>query len=145
MLLVYLKLSCASSRRYGIVHEFKYIMCFIKRLVCTWRSPYIARGFSTDNVKRTSILTFPPKATQRLHQYYSQSCRRKRVFNSTSQHTLIARMSSTVTTGLADEYRLPLNVKPTHYDVTIRTDLEKLTFDGFVKVKCVSCLCTDCT
>lgn len=30
------------------------------------------------------------------------------------------------------EYRLPTNVKPTHYDITIRTDLEKLKFDGFV-------------
>ena len=36
-----------------------------------------------------------------------------------------------------DKYRLPLDVKPTHYDVTIRTDLEKLTFDGFVKVEYV--------
>lgn len=36
-----------------------------------------------------------------------------------------------------DEYRLPLNVKPTHYDVTIRTDLEKLTFDGFVNIEYV--------
>lgn len=36
-----------------------------------------------------------------------------------------------------DEYRLPLNVKPTHYDLTIRTDLEKLTFDGFVKIEYV--------
>lgn len=34
-----------------------------------------------------------------------------------------------------DEYRLPTDLKPTHYDVTIRTDLEKLTFDGFVKVQ----------
>lgn len=36
-----------------------------------------------------------------------------------------------------DKYRLPLGVKPTHYDVTIRTDLEKLTFDGFVKIEYV--------
>ncbi|THH28050.1 hypothetical protein EUX98_g6135 [Antrodiella citrinella] len=32
------------------------------------------------------------------------------------------------------EYRLPTNVQPTHYDITVRTDLEKLTFDGFVTV-----------
>ncbi|KAF9265642.1 leucyl aminopeptidase [Marasmius fiardii PR-910] len=32
------------------------------------------------------------------------------------------------------EHRLPTNVKPTHYDITIRTDLEKLVFDGFVKI-----------
>ncbi|OCH95247.1 hypothetical protein OBBRIDRAFT_788437 [Obba rivulosa] len=31
-------------------------------------------------------------------------------------------------------HRLPTNVKPTHYDLTVRTDLDKLTFDGFVKI-----------
>ncbi len=34
-----------------------------------------------------------------------------------------------------DPNRLPLNVKPTHYDVTIKTDLEKLTFEGFTKIR----------
>ncbi|KAH9942750.1 peptidase family M1-domain-containing protein [Amylocystis lapponica] len=33
-----------------------------------------------------------------------------------------------------DSYRLPTDVKPTHYDLTIRTDLETLTFDGIVKI-----------
>jgi len=37
-----------------------------------------------------------------------------------------------------DQYRLPTNVKPTHYDVTIKTDLEGLTFQGLVKIKYVS-------
>ncbi|THH32969.1 hypothetical protein EUX98_g1220 [Antrodiella citrinella] len=32
------------------------------------------------------------------------------------------------------DYRLPTNVEPTHYDITVRTDLEKLKFDGFVTV-----------
>ncbi|EIW80374.1 leucyl aminopeptidase [Coniophora puteana RWD-64-598 SS2] len=32
------------------------------------------------------------------------------------------------------EYRLPTNVRPTHYDLTVRTDLEKETFQGVVKV-----------
>lgn len=31
-----------------------------------------------------------------------------------------------------DEYRLPTDVKPKHYDVTLRTDLEKSRFDGYV-------------
>lgn len=35
------------------------------------------------------------------------------------------------------EYRLPTDVKPTHYDVTVRTDLEALKFDGFVIAQCV--------
>ena len=33
------------------------------------------------------------------------------------------------------KYRLPTNVRPTHYDVTVQTDLEKLTFRGFVKIR----------
>ena len=32
------------------------------------------------------------------------------------------------------EYRLPPNVQPSHYDLTIRTNLENQTFDGFVDV-----------
>ncbi|PCH39551.1 hypothetical protein WOLCODRAFT_29621 [Wolfiporia cocos MD-104 SS10] len=32
------------------------------------------------------------------------------------------------------EYRLPTNVKPTHYDLTVRTDLQEHTFDGVVKI-----------
>ncbi|KAG5645001.1 hypothetical protein DXG03_007278 [Asterophora parasitica] len=43
-------------------------------------------------------------------------------------------MSAVQTGKKDDEYRLPLNVKPTHYDLTIKTDLEKLEFGGFVKI-----------
>ena len=39
------------------------------------------------------------------------------------------------TTKNPDEYRLPTDVRPTHYDLTIRTDLEKETFDGAVKIE----------
>ncbi|KAF8162999.1 leucyl aminopeptidase [Crassisporium funariophilum] len=42
--------------------------------------------------------------------------------------------SAKVAVTEADQYRLPTNVKATHYDVTIKTDLEKLTFEGIVKV-----------
>lgn len=49
-----------------------------------------------------------------------------------------ASMSAPSTT---DEYRLPTNVKPTHYDLTLRTDLEKETFEGVVDVQCVSNIC----
>ncbi|KAK7463560.1 Aminopeptidase 2 mitochondrial [Stygiomarasmius scandens] len=34
----------------------------------------------------------------------------------------------------ASEYRLPTNVKPSHYDLTIRTDLDNSIFDGVVKI-----------
>ncbi|KAI9451359.1 leucyl aminopeptidase [Lactarius psammicola] len=33
-----------------------------------------------------------------------------------------------------DHYRLPTEVRPRHYDLTIRTDLEKEKFTGFVKI-----------
>ncbi|KAK7043674.1 Aminopeptidase 2 mitochondrial [Paramarasmius palmivorus] len=43
---------------------------------------------------------------------------------------------STTTTQPSDtsQYRLPTNVKPSHYDLTIQTDLDKLTFNGYVKI-----------
>lgn len=34
-----------------------------------------------------------------------------------------------------DEHRLPLTVKPLHYDITILTDLEKLRFEGSVAIE----------
>jgi aminopeptidase 2 len=36
-----------------------------------------------------------------------------------------------------DPFRLPTNVSPTHYDVTIKTDLEELTFGGLAIIECV--------
>lgn len=41
-------------------------------------------------------------------------------------------------TKAPEEYRLPTDVKPSHYDVTIRTDLEKLKFDGFIVAQYVA-------
>ncbi|KAF8969809.1 leucyl aminopeptidase [Flammula alnicola] len=54
--------------------------------------------------------------------------------SSLSNHLHFAQMSNTAPSGDADKYRLPTNVRPTHYDVTIKTDLEELTFQGLVKV-----------
>ena len=55
-----------------------------------------------------------------------------------SLHKSLFVTSSTLPTVImsefADTYRLPTDVKPTHYEVTVRTDLEKLVFDGFVRV-----------
>ena len=39
---------------------------------------------------------------------------------------------------LAEVYRLPTDSKPTHYDVTVRTDLAGAKFDGIVVVQCVA-------
>jgi hypothetical protein len=38
----------------------------------------------------------------------------------------------------AEQFRLPTDVRPTHYDITIRTDLEKLSFEGFASIECAS-------
>ncbi|KAL0947133.1 hypothetical protein HGRIS_013264 [Hohenbuehelia grisea] len=43
-------------------------------------------------------------------------------------------MSTSASAPQNDEYRLPLNVKPTNYEITVQTDLEKLTLSGFVKI-----------
>lgn len=36
------------------------------------------------------------------------------------------------------DYRLPTNVRPTHYDLTFKTDLESLKFWGYAIIECVS-------
>jgi len=36
---------------------------------------------------------------------------------------------------VVDHYRLPTDLHPRHYDLTIRTDLEKEKFCGFVKIE----------
>jgi len=37
----------------------------------------------------------------------------------------------------SDDFRLPLDVAPTHYDLTVKTDLENSTFEGVVKIEYV--------
>jgi hypothetical protein len=49
-------------------------------------------------------------------------------------HKFFAEFITIIMSEFADTYRLPTDVKPTHYEVTVRTDLEKLVFDGFVHV-----------
>jgi aminopeptidase 2 len=44
-------------------------------------------------------------------------------------------MTASDTAKPLESYRLPLEIKPTHYDVTVRTDLKKLNFDGLVKIE----------
>jgi hypothetical protein len=46
-----------------------------------------------------------------------------------------AAQSSAMTSKGQKSPRLPTDVKPTHYDLTVRTDLEKLVFDGWVTIE----------
>jgi hypothetical protein len=54
-----------------------------------------------------------------------------------NSHPVLSAMSSETPAKSADAYRLPTNVKPTHYDITLRTDLKEETFGGAVKIKYV--------
>ena len=58
------------------------------------------------------------------------------VRSSSLAKTKLAVMSTAAATAPdPKEYRLPTNVKATHYDITIKTDLENLTFNGIAKVR----------
>jgi hypothetical protein len=48
--------------------------------------------------------------------------------------TTSVQMTASTADTLQNQYRLPVDVKPIHYDVTIRTDLEKTEYQGFVKI-----------
>ena len=54
---------------------------------------------------------------------------------SRSHYCSPAHMVSPPTQKASDEYRLPTNVKPIHYDLTIKTDIENQVFEGFVQIK----------
>lgn len=56
--------------------------------------------------------------------------------SASSIYLKVANMSTSAA-PVEDPYRLPTNVKPIHYDITIKTDLESLTFQGLVKVRYV--------
>ena len=56
-------------------------------------------------------------------------------YPSRSHHRSSAHMVSSPTQETTDEYRLPTNVKPAHYDVTIKTDIENQLFEGFVQIE----------
>lgn len=62
-----------------------------------------------------------------------------RYCSTTSVITMTTDLASTPTDS--GDFRLPLDVKPTHYDVTIKTDLENSIFEGVVKIEYVRVHC----
>lgn len=54
-----------------------------------------------------------------------------------STHRSSTPTTSNMTTSAEVDYRLPTNVKPTHYDLTVRTDILGAKFDGIVTVQSV--------
>ncbi|CEL52347.1 hypothetical protein RSOLAG1IB_00887 [Rhizoctonia solani AG-1 IB] len=72
--------------------------------------------------------TRPRRKTQDRFQLHRRPC-------FTSSHDIaMSAPAQQDTPKPREEYRLPTNVRPTHYDLTIQTDLEALTFKGFVIV-----------
>ena len=44
-------------------------------------------------------------------------------------------MSASASPFAQQDYRLPTDVKPTHYDLTVWTDLDNNTFEGIVHIE----------
>jgi len=83
-----------------------------------------------------------PCAQQRIRKpacvYKTATFRSCSSLSSTSTTTQFLKQLAMTAPGDAEKYRLPTNVRPTHYDVTVKTDLEALTFQGLVKIEYVS-------
>ncbi|KLO10848.1 hypothetical protein SCHPADRAFT_976496 [Schizopora paradoxa] len=71
-------------------------------------------------------------STHGQREFKLASCARNGIMCVTIMAAVTASTSSL--TVSEDEQRLPFSVKPVHYDLTIRTDLEKLEFDGWVSI-----------
>jgi hypothetical protein len=94
-------------------------------------------GFWTQNAPTTRATTSQfPSGLLRAHN--------KALFCSTgSSANTSSRIMTTATDSQHEyvkptDYRLPTNVRPTHYDLTFKTDLESLKFWGYAIIECVS-------
>jgi hypothetical protein len=76
--------------------------------------------------KLTSGVEVTSHSTKALQPLYSPS---PSLFTPSS-----SRLYSTSTAAMS-QYRLPEDIRPSHYDLTVRTDLESLTFEGVVKIE----------
>ncbi|KAJ8587988.1 hypothetical protein M405DRAFT_277524 [Rhizopogon salebrosus TDB-379] len=54
---------------------------------------------------------------------------------STRRYCSTSAIMTKPTADSGDDFRLPLDVKPTHYDLTVKTDLENSKFEGVVKIE----------
>ena len=120
-----------------------------------WLHPPLARGISTGCVPKGHISAYtlhrpvtrsslPPYNSPRHPHLSSSLSLLTRLGLRRSYCTLRpmsvppARSATAQPNAPEDKHRLPLNVKPLHYDITIRTDLEKLTFEGSVAIESVA-------
>ena len=100
------------------------------------RDPNISRSLSNSALRsissRSELSSTPPLVLARRG-----FCR----FHRGHDADIVGGPTSTeMATQASDAYRLPTNVKPTHYDLTVRTDLEKEAFSGAVKIRYIQCL-----
>lgn len=51
------------------------------------------------------------------------------------QTQLLGKLAPRFSTMSSSDFRLPTNVQPTHYDLTIKTDLKEEIFEGLVKIR----------
>ena len=96
------------------------------------RSVYKCPFDDRTQIGQLANQTRQSRAGIRLRSYNNISS----TFKSTSRFycTSSAKMTGNTADTLQNQYRLPVDVKPTHYDVTIRTDLDKTEYQGFVKI-----------
>jgi hypothetical protein len=119
------------------------------RVVLRWppgsafvRDPYVPLG--SRNLSRTALATSScAHQTSRRWQFktptnsrYLIPCPiRSLAASQFARHSTMSTVANPPVELEHDQYRLPTNIKATHYDVTIKTDLESLTFEGFVKIR----------
>ncbi|KAI0747687.1 peptidase family M1-domain-containing protein [Daedaleopsis nitida] len=91
----------------------------------------------TSAASRTplSISTQTLSTQKRLHIFRSRTAPLLQLRHcSIATHPLTMTSANASTNTPPQDYRLPTDVKPTHYDLTVWTDLENDTFDGVVHI-----------
>ncbi|CAE6452278.1 unnamed protein product [Rhizoctonia solani] len=91
--------------------------------------------FIASTLERPSKVSAPESKSTRLRRKTQDRSQLHRRPCFTASHDIaMSAPTQQDTPKSSEEYRLPTNACPTHYDLTIQTDLEALTFKGFVIV-----------